>query len=408
MAEETAEKLPAGKWLAKIADSVYDDALEAKARGEKVGWISSNFPQEIPETLGLHVVYPESQAAAISAKGAGLAMCEHAEGELGYSNDLCAYARISLAYAELGKCPNGEREMPLPDFVLCCNNICNCMMNWYENLAHELNIPIIMIDVPFNDKYNADAKRIAYMRGQFDAAIEQLCEITGKTWDEEKFLKVCEISNAVGEKWLEATTYMNYKPSPLKGYDLFNHMAVATMARGKQESLDAFTALVEEYKQAVREHTSTFKVEEKNRIMFEGIATWPYLRVTYSTLKNAGTNVTACVYGPSFAFIYGNTDEMMRAYAEVPNAINLERAVELRKQLCLDGKVDGGLVHVNRSCKMWSGIAPEMGRRIANDLNIPVVTFDGDQSDPRNFSEAQYVTRVQGLVEIMESNKKEA
>ena len=142
--------------------------------------------------------------------------------------------------------------------------------------------------------------------------------------------------------------------------------------------------------------------------MFEGIATWPYLRVTYSTLKNAGTNVTACVYGPSFAFIYGNTDEMMRAYAEVPNAINLERAVELRKQLCLDGKVDGGLVHVNRSCKMWSGIAPEMGRRIANDLNIPVVTFDGDQSDPRNFSEAQYVTRVQGLVEIMESNKKEA
>ena len=216
------------------------------------------------------------------------------------------------------------------------------------------------------------------------------------------------ISNAVGEKWLEATTYMNYKPSPLKGYDLFNHMAVATMARGKQESLDAFTALVEEYKQAVREHTSTFKVEEKNRIMFEGIATWPYLRVTYSTLKNAGTNVTACVYGPSFAFIYGNTDEMMRAYAEVPNAINLERAVELRKQLCLDGKVDGGLVHVNRSCKMWSGIAPEMGRRIANDLNIPVVTFDGDQSDPRNFSEAQYVTRVQGLVEIMESNKKEA
>ena len=130
MAEETAEKLPAGKWLAKIADSVYEDALAAKARGEKVGWISSNFPQEIPETLGLHVVYPESQAAAISAKGAGLAMCEHAEGELGYSNDLCAYARISLAYADLGKCPNGEREMPLPDFVLCCNNICNCMMNW--------------------------------------------------------------------------------------------------------------------------------------------------------------------------------------------------------------------------------------------------------------------------------------
>ena len=334
MAEETAEKLPAGKWLAKIADSVYEDALAAKARGEKVGWISSNFPQEIPETLGLHVVYPESQAAAISAKGAGLAMCEHAEGELGYSNDLCAYARISLAYADLGKCPNGEREMPLPDFVLCCNNICNCMMNWYENLAHELNIPIIMIDVPFNDKYNADAKRIAYMRGQFDAAIEQLCEITGKTWDEGKFLKVCEISNAVGEKWLEATTYMNYKPSPLKGYDLFNHMAVATMARGKQESLDAFTALVEEYKQAVREHTSTFKVEEKNRIMFEGIACWPYLRATSTGLKSRGINMVTTIYADAFGFDYDSFDGMIRAYCKVPNAINLELSRDKRIKLC--------------------------------------------------------------------------
>jgi benzoyl-CoA reductase/2-hydroxyglutaryl-CoA dehydratase subunit BcrC/BadD/HgdB len=55
---------------------------------------------------------------------------------------------------------------------------------------------------------------------------------------------------------------------------------------------------------------------------------------------------------------------------------------------------------------MWSGIALEMGRRIENDLKIPVVTFDGDQADPRNFSEAQYDTRIQGMTEIMENNKK--
>ena len=404
--KEAPEKLPAKKVLANIADNVYESAIEAKARGEKVGWISSNFPQEIPETLGLHCVYPESQAAAISAKGGSLAMLEHAEGDLGFSNDLCAYARISMAYADLGECPNGEREMPLPDFVLCCNNICNCMMNWYENIGKMLGIPVIMIDVPYNDKYDVDAKRIAYMRGQFDDCIKQLEEITGKKWDEDRFAEVCEISNKVGQAWLEATQYMQYEPSPLNGFELFNHMAVATMARGKQESLDGFLQLIDEYKQFVKEHKSTFKVEEKNRVMFEGIACWPFLRATLHPLKHSGTNVTACVYGPSFAFTYGNTDEMMRAYAEMPNAINLERAVELREELCKAGKVNGGFIHNNRSCKMWSGIAPEMGRRIANDLHIPVVTFDGDQSDPRNFSEEQYNTRVEGLLEIMENNKK--
>ena len=406
--KEAPEKLPAKKVLAHIADRVYEDAIEAKARGELVGWCASNFPQEIPTTLGLYTVYPESQAAAISAKGGSLPMLEHTEGEMGYSNDLCAYARISLAYADLGKCPNGEREMPLPDFLLCCDNICNCMMSWYENLAKELNIPMIMIDVPFNEGYDVDEKSVAYIRGQFENAIHQLEEISGRKWSDERFKEVCQLSKKVGEAWLEATQYMGYDPSPLNGFELFNHMAVATMARGKQESLDGFLQLIDEYKQNVAEHKSTFKNEEKYRVMFEGIACWPYLRSTLKPLKDNGANVTACVYGPSFAFIYDDLDGLARAYAGVPNAINLERAVELRKKLCLEGKVDGGLVHINRSCKMWSGIAPEMGRRISRDLNIPIVTFDGDQSGPRNFSEAQYDTRVQGLLEIMEANKKGA
>ena len=399
-------KSVAGKKLAMIANNVYEDAIAAKARGEKVGWIASNFPQEIPMTLGLHCVYPESQAAAISAKGAGLAMCEHAEGELGFSNDICAYARISMAYADLAKCPAEEREMPLPDFVLCCNNICDCMLKWYENLGRMLDVPVICIDVPFSNKYDVDRKRIDYVGAQFRDAIAKLEQITGKKWDEKRFEEVCRTSSAIGDEWLKATKYLNYKPAPYKGFDLFNHMAVATMARGQEDSLAAFKEFNAECEEFIKGHKSTFKGEEKHRVMFEGIACWPYLRVTYSTLAHAGVNVTSCVYGPSFAFSYGSFDEMIEQYCSVPNAVNLERATELREQLCLEGKVDGGLVHINRSCKMWSSMMPEMARRISRDLDIPVVTFDGDQSDPRNFSEEQYITRVQGLVEIMESNKR--
>lgn len=63
------------------------------------------------------------------------------------------------------------------------------------------------------------------------------------------------------------------------------------------------------------------------------------------------------------------------------------------------------MVHTNRSCKLWSGFMPEMSRQIGEVCGIPVASFDGDQADPRNFSEAQYDTRVQGLMEIMEANK---
>ena len=147
MAEEVKKSRPApdpnsAKFkLGQIAAKAYSDAMEAKKRGEMVGWCASNFPVEIPETLGLYVCYPENQAAGIAARGGGERMCNEAEGE-GYSNDICAYARISLAYAKLKSAP--EQDMPMPDFVLCCNNICNCMIKWYENLAKELNIPMFM------------------------------------------------------------------------------------------------------------------------------------------------------------------------------------------------------------------------------------------------------------------------
>ena len=53
--------------LGKIAADAYVDAIEAKKRGEKVAWVSSNFPVEIPETMGIATVYPENQAAGIAA-----------------------------------------------------------------------------------------------------------------------------------------------------------------------------------------------------------------------------------------------------------------------------------------------------------------------------------------------------
>ena len=55
--------------LGQIAAESIFRRSRSKERGELVGWCSSNFPVEIPETLGLYVVYPENQAAAIAARG---------------------------------------------------------------------------------------------------------------------------------------------------------------------------------------------------------------------------------------------------------------------------------------------------------------------------------------------------
>ena len=139
--------------------------------------------------------------------------------------------------------------------------------------------------------------------------------------------------------------------------------------------------------------------------MFEGIACWPYLRATSTGLKDRGINMVTTIYADAFGFIYEDFDGMVRAYCNVPNAINLEHARDKRVKLCKANSVEGLLVHTNRSCKLWSGFMYEMSRQIGEECGIPVTAFDGDQADPRNFSEAQYDTRVQGLAEVMEGNK---
>jgi benzoyl-CoA reductase/2-hydroxyglutaryl-CoA dehydratase subunit BcrC/BadD/HgdB len=279
------------------------------------------------------------------------------------------------------------------------------MIKWYENLAKELNIPMFTIDVPFNPDYEVSDAQLAYVRAQFWDVIHKLEDLTGKKWSDEKYKEVMEISGRTSRAWLKATACAKYTPSPFNGFDLLNHMAVMVTARGKLEAAEAMETLLKEYEENHVNGTSTFRAEEKHRIMFEGIACWPWLRVTSTGLKSRGINMVTTIYADAFGFIYDDFDGMCKAYCNVPNAINLEHARDKRIKLCKDNHVEGLLVHTNRSCKLWSGFMPEMSRQIGEACNIPVASFDGDQADARNFSEAQYDTRVQGLTEIMQNIK---
>ena len=391
--------------LRKVVSDVYAAAWEAKKAGRPVGWSSSKFPCEIAEALDLAVVYPENQAAGIGAQHDGERMCQAAE-DMGYDADICGYARISLAYSAGVETTNESRRMPQPDFVLCCNNICNCMTKWYENIARMHNIPLIMIDVPYNNEVTVSDSQVAYIRGQFDDAIKQLEVIAGKKMDPARFEHACECANRTAKAWLKVCDYLQYKPAPMSGFDLFNHMADVVTARGKVAAAEAFELLEKDLAEAVKEGKSTTPFPEKFRVMFEGIPCWPKLPNLFKPLKANGVNVTAVVYAPAFGFVYDDLDSMARAYCKAPNSVCIEQGVDWREGICRDNKVDGVLVHYNRSCKPWSGYMAEMQRRFTEDLGIPCAGFDGDQADPRNFNEAQYLTRVQGLVEAMEQNAK--
>ena len=120
--------------IADLLQAQYDNAFKEKEAGRPVGWSTSVFPQELAEIFDLQLLYPENHAAGVAAKRESLELCELSEGE-GYSNDLCAYARTN--FGVLLKGHSDALPMPKPDFLCCCNNICNEVIKWYENISRE-------------------------------------------------------------------------------------------------------------------------------------------------------------------------------------------------------------------------------------------------------------------------------
>lgn len=398
-----SEKLSSKQMMSQQLLNHFAGAMAAKQKGELVGWATSIFPQEFIETMGLTAVYPENQAAMVAAKHGAQPLIDAAE-NVGYDVDLCSYAKLGLGYSILQK---AEIPLPMPDFVCCCNNICNTVLKWYENLATELNIPLILIDIPFNHEYQPGPEAVAYVKGQFEHAIKQLEDLTGKKFDYDRFNEVMHISQEVSRAWKRVIDLGKTIPAPLNGFDSFNYMALIVAMRGKKETLDCFNRLIEELEEKVARGESAYQDGEKYRVMWDGIACWPYVGQNMRYFKEHGINIVASLYPDAWLLMYepGNLEELALAYATVGNNSNMEFQSDRRTQMVRNFSVDGVVFHINRSCKVMDFMQYEQQRMLAARTGVPMVTFDGDQSDPRNFSQAQFETRMEALMEMIDQAK---
>ena len=403
MAEEV--KMTSKQMLNEVQAKTYQDALEAKAEGRPVVWSTSIAPDELLRTMGLVTVYPENQAAAIGARKEAMKFIENSEGR-GYGPDICSYARVNFGYAELQH--SEAQDIPLPDLIFSSSNICHTVLKWYENLAKDLNIPMILFDMPFNHEYEVPDNAVKYIRGQLENAIKQLEDFTGKKFDYDRLAEVMKVNNETCEWWKKATDCAKYTPSPLNGFDMFNYMAMMVANRSAEESRDLYKLWYEELEEKAKQGLGPWKSgEEKYRIIWDGIACWPHLSTTFKGLKNLGINMVTSTYPQSWYKVYetNDLDGMARSYTGNYANRNLDYGRDNMEQLIKDFSVDGVVFHSNRSCKLMDFRTYEVQRRITEATGVPSVIFDGDQTDPRVFAEGQYSTRIGALVEMMDQFK---
>ena len=85
-----------------------------------------------------------------------------------------------------------------------------------------------------------------------------------------------EISAENGRLFQEALDLMGKTvPSPVSGFDAYNFMALMVIARGRKETTEVLRMYIDELKEKIASGESTFKGEEKHRILFDGLCCWP-------------------------------------------------------------------------------------------------------------------------------------
>ena len=400
-------KKTSSQLLKEIQDNTYARAWEAKEKGEPVVWATSICPDELLNAMDLATVYPENQAGVIGARKEAMKFIDQAEG-IGYGPDTCSYARVNMGYVDLQQ--SDSQEIPLPDLIFSSTNICYTVQKWYENLSKKLNIPMILFDMPFNHDYEVTHSATAYIRGQLENAIKQLEEFTGRKMDYDKLAHAMEINNATCEWWKKATDMGRFRPSPLDGFKMFNYMALMVANRSFEDSRDCFRLWYEELEQRKAEGKGPWSsAEEQYRIIWDGIACWPHLSTTYKLLKKYGINMVTSTYPQSWYKVYetNDLDGMARSYTGNYANRNLDFGETSMEERIKTFDIDGVLFHTNRSCKLMDFRTYEVQRRILAKTGCPSVVFDGDQTDPRVFSEGQYETRVQALMEMMDKYKEQ-
>ncbi len=404
--EKDKKKVKSEKKMREIMTAYYIDAKMARQNNKKVAWITSGGPVEPLIAMDIIPVYPENHGAMIGASKMGVDLCEKAEA-MGYSSDLCSYARSDISCATVNGGPIGG--LPEPDMLVCCNNICGTVLKWYEVQARYFKVPLFIFDTPFcHTEYTEEAKR--YVQKQIDEYVLFLEDICGRKMDQDRMKDVGRISFEGQQLWQEVLDTAITKPSPMTAFDAFFHLALIVTLRGTQQTIDYYKELRDEMQERARAGIGAIP-REKYRLLWDNLPIWYRMKWLSEKFAQHDACLVADTYTSAWcgSLKYINEDDFIGSAAEGYTRSYLNLGVDKMAEIVLSMidkyDVDGIVMHSNRSCKPYSFGQYDIQKIVERERGIPSLMIEADMVDERSFSESQIETRIEAFIEMIRGNK---
>ncbi|MFP4445836.1 MAG: 2-hydroxyacyl-CoA dehydratase subunit D [Desulfosudaceae bacterium] len=381
---------------------------------KKTAWTCAGFPIELLIGLDIYPLHPENMATVAAAQKQSQRLIEHAE-SMGYSRDLCSYCKTNLGAVDLGV---GLKEggIARPDMITCTNTICDTHWKWFQVQAEKLDVPLFAFDCPKivsgTDERTIEGY-ISYLVDQFYEFFEFVKKHTGREPDLKKLTRASEKSEEMSALWRDIYEYRKCKPAPYSMAETSASFFPLVVMPGARSGIRFFEKIRDDVRQRTERGEGTLTSgQERYRLLFEGIPFWYRMRFMYDLARyNA-----AVVYEPyTFAFAppkpvglsYPETlRHVARIMMDLPYSYHLEKRIDYFKQVIADYRIDGVILHENLSCRPSSTGMIDLKNVLQKECGLPVLILHCDMNDPRAFAEEQINTRVEGFVELMESNRR--
>ncbi len=394
--------------MKEIMTHYYIEAKSAADNGRKVAWITSGGPVEPLIAMDVIPVYPENHGAMIGAAKMGQDLCERAEA-MGYSSDLCAYARADIGAAPIDGGPIGG--LPRPDMLVCCNNICGTVLKWYEIQARYFDVPLFILDTPVCHTDCTDAVR-RYVAGQIRAYIEFLETVCGRPMDRDRMQAVGRLSIEGQRLWQAVLDTAAHRPAPLSAFDAFFHLALIVTLRGTQTAVDYYRDLLGEMRQRIADGIGAV-ADERYRLLWDNLPVWYRTRWLSEHFAAHGACLVADTYTSAWCSSMPYLDEndfiasMAEGYTRIYLNLGIDQMAEAVIAMIDKYGVDGLVMHSNRSCKPYSLGQYDIQRIVAERRSLPTLMIEADMVDPRAFAESQIETRIDAFMEMIKARKQQ-
>ena len=366
-----------------------------------LAWVTSGAPVEILIGMGVATVYPENYGALVGAQRAAVPLAQVAE-EQGYSPDLCSYARCHVgSVLDPRNAPQGG--LPKPDLLVACNNICGTVIKWYQALAQELNVPLFLLDAPYQHEPGLSPHAVQYVASQLEELIAWVTRHTGRHLNEKKFAQALQLSNQAVTLWREIRELCQARPSPLNAPDLFLTMAPIVVLRGTKDAVSFYRKLKAEVEERVARGEGAI-FEERYRLLWDNIAIWYQLFRLFSLFIDAGACFVVDTYTNAWS-VSVDTDDPMLGLACTYATVYINQSLQVRAELVTDlvkrFHVDGMVFHSNRSCKPYSLGQYELFEQVSQRTGVPGLILEADMCDTRLYAEEPIKNRIQAFLDLL-------